>query len=316
MMETENFIWQGRFDGSAPAHRRFYQAVSRQERADFTLFGFACDEGVRRNGGRTGAADAPDAIRRQLANFALHQDWRISDWGNVGCTDGDLAAAQQQLAVQIGTALARKSVPVIFGGGHEVAYAGFHALFAHVQNEPAPGRIGIINIDAHFDLRRTDIPSSGTPFFQAARTLHRAGREFHYLCLGIARHSNTAALFETADELGCRYFFDTDIHRAAAARLSAEIERFAASVEHLYLSIDLDAFPAALAPGVSAPAARGIDLATTEILLEQICRSGKVRLFDIAECNPHFDTDNRTARLAAYLTYQLIGHIHQTKEPS
>ena len=36
------------------------------------LLGFACDEGVRRNKGRVGAAAAPLAVRKLLANTAWH----------------------------------------------------------------------------------------------------------------------------------------------------------------------------------------------------------------------------------------------------
>src|SRR5436305_2716743 len=46
------------------------------------LIGFPQDEGVRRNGGRTGAAEAPDAIRRCL--------YRLTPWdcqANVRLTD-------------------------------------------------------------------------------------------------------------------------------------------------------------------------------------------------------------------------------------
>ena len=166
-MNTEaKSIWQGRFDGEGEEHRRFYQAISAQADVDFSLFGFACDEGVRRNQGRIGAAAAPDAIRRQLANFALHHNIRITDKGNVSCEQGDLEGAQSVLAQKITDTLAYHSMPIIFGGGHEVAFASFKGLFDYLQTQPQTGNIGIINIDAHFDLRhafstsRTDFAAS------------------------------------------------------------------------------------------------------------------------------------------------------------
>lgn len=313
-MNTEaKSIWQGRFDGEGEEHRRFYQAISAQADVDFSLFGFACDEGVRRNQGRIGAAAAPDAIRRQLANFALHHNIRITDKGNVSCEQGDLEGAQSVLAQKITDTLAYHSMPIIFGGGHEVAFASFKGLFDYLQTQLQTGNIGIINIDAHFDLRQSDTASSGTPFLQAAQILQQAGKSFHYLCLGIARHSNTAALFQTASAVNCRYLLDKEITLMNLTFLKQQLEDFISPLDHLYLSIDLDAFPSSIAPGVSATAARGIDLAATEHVLEIICQSGKLRLFDIAEYNPQFDIEHRTAKLAAYLTYQLITYL-QTQE--
>ena len=54
-------------------------------------------------------------------------------------------------------------------------------------------------------------------------------------------------------------------------------------------------------PGVSAPAARGVDLAVIEAIIEIVVNSGKVKLADIAEYNANFDIDNCSARVAARL---------------
>ncbi len=62
---TPASLWQGRDDSAeAPNALRLFQTIVRAERfapqempGDIALLGFACDEGVRRNKGRTGAAD-------------------------------------------------------------------------------------------------------------------------------------------------------------------------------------------------------------------------------------------------------------------
>ncbi len=78
---TPASLWQGRDDSAeAPNALRLFQTIVRAERfapqempGDIALLGFACDEGVRRNKGRTGAADGPATLRRALANMASHQ---------------------------------------------------------------------------------------------------------------------------------------------------------------------------------------------------------------------------------------------------
>ena len=71
-------------DGEAAGRR----VTARESR----LIGFACDEGVRRNGGRVGAKDGPRAIRAALANLAWHQDVPGVRCRRRRLHDGDLEA--------------------------------------------------------------------------------------------------------------------------------------------------------------------------------------------------------------------------------
>ena len=68
----------------------------------------------------------------------------------------------------------------------------------------------------------------------------------------------------------------------------------------------LDVLPAAVAPGVSAPAPRGVDLDVIESVIDAVASCGKLRLADIAELNPAFDIDQRTARVAARLVARIV----------
>jgi formiminoglutamase len=173
--------------------------------------------------------------------------------------------------------------------------------YLEANSEPdKPLKVGIINFDAHFDLRdTTNGPTSGTPFLQMARYAELKGYPFHYLCLGISQSSNTRLLFKRAEELGVLYHTDQHMSLLNLDRLILDLQKYIDSVDHVYLAIDLDALPASVVPGVSAPAARGISLEVVEPLLEVIKTSGKLRLFDVAELNPNYDIDNRSAKVAA-----------------
>ncbi|NOY13871.1 MAG: formimidoylglutamase, partial [Deltaproteobacteria bacterium] len=89
------------------------------------------------------------------------------------------------------------------------------------------------------------------------------------------------------------------------------LQKFIERCGSLYLSIDLDVLPAAVAPGVSAPAARGLSLELLEVLLGYIrSQAGdKLKLAEIAEYNPKFDIDARTARVAARLCHLLVREL-------
>ncbi|TNI87702.1 formimidoylglutamase [Aeromonas allosaccharophila] len=278
-------------------------AAGAKEVAGVVLLGFACDEGVRRNKGRIGAAGAPLAVRKLLANTAWHLTRPVYDGGDVSCPDGDLDAAHGHLAERVAAALDLGHFPLVLGGGHEVAFGSWSGLNRHLGGS---GKIGIINFDAHFDLRmKLEQASSGTPFFQIAEQCAAEGSPFHYACLGVAETANTQALFARAEALGVWHVLDEAMTQTELPTLQSGLDAFIARCDHLYLTIDLDVLPAAVMPGVSAPAARGVELAVIEPLIAHIRASGKLRLADLAEYNPTLDQDNRSARVAARLVHLL-----------
>ncbi|PQJ60261.1 formimidoylglutamase [Vibrio chagasii] len=320
---THNFVWTGRNDlEDGELGTRVHHITKQVQSTDLNdglndntvaLVGFASDAGVARNKGRVGAKQAPNLIRQALANMAWHNDARIADLGDIECSDDQLELSQKQCADVIANALSTSKV-ITLGGGHEVAWASFQGLAEHLhrtQPEHKP-KIGIINFDAHFDLREfeSDIadvkPSSGTPFNQISEYCHAHQWPFQYACLGVSAASNTKALFNKADQLGVWYEHDRDITQVNQIAQLVKLQKFIADCDYLYLTIDLDVFPAATAPGVSAPAARGVSYEALAPFLEQILKhSEKLIIADIAEYNPEYDVDGQTARLAARLCWDI-----------
>src|SRR2546421_2696931 len=100
------------------------------------LVGFPQDEGVQRNHGRPGAAEAPREIRRWLyrltpwdgAQDADLTGLRLLELGDLridGSSGGDLEASQAALGEVVGALLRAGTVPIILGGGHETAYGNY-----------------------------------------------------------------------------------------------------------------------------------------------------------------------------------------------
>lgn len=131
--------------------------------------------------------------------------------------------------------------------------------------------MGIVNFDAHLDLRHAGQATSGTPFRQLAQLCDEQQREFHYACIGVSRAANTRALWDEAQRLGVTVV--EDLHRDTA---QAQLAQFIANLDVIYMTIDLDVLPVWEMPGVSAPAALGVPLATLLRLIEPLCRSGKL----------------------------------------
>ncbi|MDD0974786.1 formimidoylglutamase [Pseudomonas fontis] len=302
--------WQGRIDaGEGQAARRWHQWVKPSQAgqpAGIALLGLACDEGVTRNQGRSGARQGPPALRKALANLAWHSDCPLYDAGDIDCVGNDLEGAQLAYAKAMTELLGDGHLPLGLGGGHEIAFASFLGLAEHLRRETPAPRIGILNFDAHFDLRHAERSSSGTPFRQIAEYCEQADMPFDYCCLGVSRFNNTQALFDQAERLNVRYLLDRQMQPWDMPEMERFLDAFLSGIDHLYMTLCLDVLPAAQAPGVSAPSAHGVDLMVVEHLARRAKASGKLRLADVAELNPGLDQDNRTARIGARLLASLI----------
>lgn len=309
---TDPGVWQGRDDtAEGPLARRWHQAVRVLDSAaadpaagSVALLGFASDAGVRRNGGRPGAAEGPTELRRLLANFAWYHD-AVCDAGDVR-VDGDaLETAQAEFGARIATLLAAGARPIGLGGGHEIAWASWQGLAADLATRGSAPRVGILNLDAHLDLRSAPRPHSGTPFRDIALDCERRGWSFQYACFGVAEAANTAALYAEAARLGVWIEHDVDVTPDRLPALLTRLANWVAQRDAVYLTVCLDAFPAAAAPGVSAPAALGIEPRVALAVIHLLRESRRLKLADIAELCPAHDIDRRTARLAARLVWEL-----------
>lgn len=319
--------WSGRDDGPGAEHRRLFHAVQLAGATssgvpDVVVIGFASDEGVKRNQGRTGAAAGPGALRSALGGLSLapgrtggnRADLSLLDVGDV-VVDTDLEGGQERLAQAVSVARDAGALPLVLGGGHEVAYGSYLGLArsrtrgACQRHAGRAGRIGILNLDAHFDLRIAPQATSGTPFRQAFSAEEAAGHSLVYSVVGISEASNTQALFDAADSYKVSYLLDEEVTYSNLPAVEKFVDIFLASVDMVYLTLDLDVLPAAVAPGVSAPAALGVDPLIINLILRRVAASGKLAVFDVAELNPSLDIDGRTAKTAARLIHTVLTHF-------
>lgn len=303
--QTPAPAWSGREDPEdGPAARRMHHLA--RQAGPRAVLGFACDAGVARNKGRVGAIEGPSVLRKAMANLAVPDTAPgFEDLGDVIVTGDDLEGGQTVLANAVSDALQTFERLVVLGGGHETAfgaYSGFRQAFPDM-------RIGILNLDAHLDLRALGPQggSSGTPFTQI-RALDPD--RFDYLCVGYAAEANTVPMMDRARDWGVGLVEDRALIRDPRAAHDA-IEALVARNAGLYLTIDIDVLSHFQAPGVSAPAARGLSFATVEGIVDHalaMCARHNVKLplADLVELNPVYDRDGVTAKTAAILARRLM----------
>lgn len=318
-------FWQGRTDSEDNFLAfRWHQWVepidlnkddlkSFEGKLGFAFIGFCCDEGIRRNKGRTGAAKGPETIREEMANLpcCFTKEVKLFDAGNIFVENISLEEGQALLSKAVDKILNLNLFPIVLGGGHEVAFGNYLGVLNHLKTIKSKPSIGIINFDAHLDIRpyTEGMGNSGTMFRQISDICKRENLKYSYLCMGVQKHSNTLDLFKTADNLGANYVFAKNITHVDDWTIFESLDDFMKNQDHIYITVCSDVFSSAFAPGVSATQSLGLDPEVVVRLIKYIIRSNKVISFDIAEVSPRFDQGHITANLAAVVIFSVINTL-------
>ncbi len=287
-----------------------------KDKLGFAFLGYACDKGVIRNNGNSGAAQGPDSVRKKLSILPCHfpKDVLLFDAGDVSSETSSLEEIQETLREAVKRILDLNLFPILIGGGHDIAFGHYQGIFDYLDSKDEAENIGIINFDAHFDNRPyPNGGTSGTMFNQIGEFTKDNNINYSYLCLGILELGNTQSLFNRAKELGADYVLAQDIKKPDYSLVIKKIDKFIKKNEHIYVTICSDVFSSAYAPGVSAPQPLGISPERVLVLLDHILKSEKTISFDIAEITPKNDLHETTANLAANIIYNVIDGINKIR---
>lgn len=172
-------------------------------------------------------------------------------------------------------------------------------------------------MDAHFDLYPLNQShgSAATAFHQIAEAHKISKRHFDYNCIGIQHAGNVRQQFDMAKSLNTKVILADELHQGQQEKCVDFVDRVIDENDIIYVSLSLDVFAPAYAPGVSNPQPLGLAPWHLIPLLRQVAASGKMVSYDIAEHVPLHDIDHRTAKLAAALIYEIIHHHHEPIHP-
>ncbi|CEO41435.1 formimidoylglutamase [Photobacterium kishitanii] len=287
------------------------------------LVGVISDLSLDWGRGLQGAKEGPASIRRILPRTHAQTKLPFYDAGDIEQTIDDqsfVAVSQRQHQLLL-RSLRDGHFPVVLGGGHEISIASYQALsdfsaeslsasaVADQQRMLASPRVGVINFDAHFELRPSLSLRAGSAFHTAWCYSKEQQRSFDFLGLGICDHANSQAMFKLAEELGCQWLLDNQMTTRNKKHIQAQLDNFIEHVDCIQLSIDLDVFSSSIAPGANMTRMHGVSLSMVEWAIKHIMASGKVKIVDIAELNPEYDYDNQTAKLATKLIQTIVHFV-------
>ncbi|MEA2527514.1 MAG: formiminoglutamase [Thermomicrobiales bacterium] len=249
------------------------------------------------------ASGGPEAIRMAFRfNTTFSPDWdtdiqrlRVRDLGDIGghLTDVNAAHLHIEEAIRDALSLGRRFVPIVVGGDHSITAPAVRGFCAG-----NPGKkVGIINFDAHFDVRNMEHgPHNGTPFRQILEGgIGVEGK--NVVEIGIHGFMNSARYYQWTQDQGMTIITGRQVEqRGMDACIAEALDRAGDGTDLIYVSVDIDCLAFPWATGTSASSAEGL---SAWQLLEGVFACGqhpKVAAFDVVEIDPTRDVKDVTAR--------------------
>lgn len=277
----------------------------------FYLLGYPDDEGIKLNGGRTGASEAPLKIREFLYKMTPPQtkenlQMSLTDIGNL-VSNESLAQRHEIAKNKVKEILTNDGLFISFGGGHDYGYSdavGFVEYYKSKNIKPI-----VINFDAHLDVRPTDMGfNSGTPFY---RLLSQHKNDVHFFEVGLQPQCNSIHHRSWAKNHGAHLFDLATIVSNNGLSFLLNSQEFQNLIHHqnntpLFISFDIDCLSSTEAGGCSQSWVTG--LKTQDFLNFFHTLKHKVNIcgLGIYEVSPVLDTDHRTSKAAALIAYNYL----------
>jgi guanidinopropionase len=267
---------------------------------DIALIGVPMDLGVSN---RPGARFGPRAVRGIERIGPYHPTFRGVPKAALRAADiGDVAFRSRYSLEQsledielFYSALADQGVrPLSVGGDHSITYPILKAL-----GKRAP--VGLVHIDAHCDTMGAYDGSKfhhGGPFRLAV--LDGVLDPERTIQIGIRGSSNM--FWEFSHVSGMSVIYMEDFMRMGVDAV-AERARAVVGNQPFYISVDVDGFDPAFAPGTGTPEVGGLT-AREGLALLRALGGLSVLGADVVEVAPQYDSTTNTAQLAAQLLFE------------
>ena len=241
------------------------------------------------------ADKTPDAIREALLRYSTYKisrniniaSLKAGDFGNVSQPDN-----QQQTVSDLTKLFPQSKTIVLLGGDNSITYSGVSAL-AHTLG--GFSKVGLITLDAHFDVR--DGVSNGSPI----RQLIEAGLPGSQVVqIGISDFANSEFYAERVKSYGIKVITRHECEGKSAKEIAEDALAALSHCTHIYVDIDIDVCDRSVVPAAPAAAPGGFSAFELRELVFQLAQSKLVTTFDITEIDATIDSpDQRTLRLAA-----------------
>ncbi len=253
----------------------------------------------RRANANVGCATAPDKVRDYF--YSLYPGSfrpRIVDLGNIQ-PGHDVEDTYYALKSTVEYLIRNNVIPIIIGGSQDLTYAQF------LGYEKLEQTINIAAIDSTFDLGNPDEDVTNTAYLGKI-ILHQPNFLFNYSNIGY----QTYLVDQTGLSMMNRLYFDT--YRLGQVRDA--IEESEPIIRHAdMLSFDITAIKHSDAPANPNASPNGFYSEEACQMMRYAGMNDKLSSVGIYEINPEYDTQGKTANLAAQMIWCFMDGFYNRK---
>lgn len=294
------------------------------EKLKFGILGLNYDTEAGR--GWPGARYAPNSIRTALSaimnrmedgylfdvnenRLVDYNEMEIKDFGNCDeIAHYDHLQGLRDMSEEIKKVIAEGYTPILLGGDHSVTNAGFMAL-----HDVADGKIGIIDFDAHLDLKFDSKVQGG---YSGSSEIRRASEMEKYDARNIVeigpRGYNYPEHYHFIKESGLNIFTVRDVNRLGVEEVvKRTMELVRKDTDYVYMTVDIDALDMAYALGSGGQEPAGL----THFQLSDMIKAFApyVDAIDFVEVNPMMDHKELTSHVCANLILDFLAGSYYGK---
>jgi len=244
-----------------------------------------------------GACDrAPALLRKTLKRIARYDIGMgrsvftpVRDRGDIDLTGLTIEQAADPIRNAVEASVGEHALTLLAGGNNAITRPAVLAL-------GDLGKVGLITLDAHFDMRDLDAGlSNGNP----VRALMQDGLPGRNIAqIGLASFANTAKMHRDAIAAGSLVI---SIDEVRGGGIASAVEKAIEHTDHckaLVIDCDIDVIDRSQMPG--APGARpgGMDVTDFFWAVRRLARERRTRVIDLPEWDPSLDPTDLSALTA------------------
>ena len=199
----------------------------------------------------------------------------------------------------------KDNIVVLLGGEHSIALSGFQAIAEKVK-----GDYGILQIDAHMDLRQAfeGYAYSHASVFYNLLTSHFAPKNL--VQVGIRDFCKEEQAFANKRKDKTFIFYDRylkySLHEGKTWNdLCQEI--ITHLPQNVYISLDIDGLSPLLCPDTGTPVPGGLDFDQLVTLLKHLASSRKIIGMDLVEIGGDVNNKQWNGNVAMRILYKMLG---------
>jgi agmatinase len=226
------------------------------------------------------------------------QELTMVDYGDSPVSPFDLEKSIGAIESFVAEILGTGAVPILIGGDHTITLPIVRAF----SNHYGAGKVGIVHFDAHSDTAAEmagTVFSHGSAFRRLIEEGHVLGQNLIQVGLRGYWPGDEHLAWMREHEIKTHFMAEVEVDGARTV-MERVIEEAGQGAEHLFVSVDVDVFDPAFAPGTGSPEPGG--LAPLDVLptVRRLAHEVGICGMDVVEVSPPYDTENGITALLAH----------------